>query len=59
MMMGCGTLILTTPSDQMVLNDVPGARRVVDLFTDLTDNGYINEAVNHDTVAASNDNAMA
>ena len=39
-MMGCGTLILTTPSDQMVLNDVPGARRVVDLFTDLTDNGY-------------------
>ena len=39
-MMGRGTLILTTPSDQMVLNDVPGARRVVDLFTDLTDNGY-------------------
>ena len=39
-MMGCGKLILTTPSGQMVLNDVPGVRRVADLFTDLTDGEY-------------------
>ena len=39
-LMGCGKLILTTPSDQMVLNDVPGTRRVADLFAGLTDNGY-------------------
>ncbi len=39
-MMGCGKLILTTPSDQLVLNDVPGARRVADLFADLTDGRY-------------------
>ena len=39
-MMGCGKLILTTPSDQLVLDDVPGARRVADLFADLTDGRY-------------------
>ena len=39
-LVGCGKLILTTPSDQMVLNDVPGTRRVADLFAGLTDNGY-------------------
>ncbi|MGK2310118.1 PH domain-containing protein [Cutibacterium sp. V970] len=38
--MGCGKLVLTTPSDQMVLNDVPGARRVADLLADLTDGRY-------------------
>ncbi|MDO4413328.1 PH domain-containing protein [Cutibacterium sp.] len=38
--MGCGKLILTTPSDRMVLNDVPGARRVTDLFTDLAHRRY-------------------
>ena len=39
-MMGCGKLILTAPSDQLVLDNVPGARRVADLFADLTDGRY-------------------
>ncbi|MSS45965.1 PH domain-containing protein [Cutibacterium sp. WCA-380-WT-3A] len=39
-MMGCGRLILTSASDQMVLNDVPGPRRIADLLAELTDGEY-------------------
>lgn len=35
-LMGCGTLTLTTAVEEpLVLHDVPGARHVVDLFSDL------------------------
>ncbi|WCC79401.1 PH domain-containing protein [Cutibacterium equinum] len=47
-MMGCGKLILTSPSDQLVLTDVPGVRRLADLFADLADQRHGGDEYGYD-----------